>query len=401
MEKKDRDSIDDLFRKRLFDFEADVEPDDWEAISRRLPKEAREVSFLQTFRYWIAAAAILLLAISVGIYLSNETPPPMAQEKEPQIVPEIRELDTQQSVAVVPEKPVMDEAHTVTLESRLLAVAQPVELLEKEWDYAMLPVSVPQIFGKEYGIRHDVPGMVVANPVSTSAEKVERVKDKPSRKWGFGMGAGGFSVGSNNVIQGSVLKNTLVDVSQLDLYNAASNSIFSSNTPKTNIRHKMPVSFSMGVSRFITDRWSLQTGLSYSFLVSEWSMSGTYRGETKQKLHFLGIPLSVVYKIGEWQRFMFYATAGGMAEMNLTGTSVTTLYSGTENMGKVKERVRMNDWYWSINARGGVAYPIFTFLSAFAEVGASYYFDNGSAIETVHSDKPCNASFNMGLRLGF
>ena len=90
-----------------------------------------------------------------------------------------------------------------------------------------------------------------------------------------------------------------------------------------------------------------------------------------------------------------------MAEVNLTGTSTTTLYSGTENLGRVRDRVRMHEWYWSVNARAGVSYPLFRFLSAYAEVGAAYYFDNGSDIETVHSDKPFNVSFDLGLRLGF
>ena len=39
--------------------------------------------------------------------------------------------------------------------------------------------------------------------------------------------------------------------------------------------------------------------------------------------------------------------------------------------------------------------------SAFGEVGASYYFDNGSDIETIHSEKPFNVSLQFGFRFGF
>ena len=49
--------------------------------------------------------------------------------------------------------------------------------------------------------------------------------------------------------------------------------------------------------------------------------------------------------------------------------------------------------------RAGVSYPIIRFVSAFAEVGASYYFDNGSEIETIHSEKPFNMSLQFGFRL--
>ena len=266
----------------------------------------------------------------------------------------------------------------------------------------MTPSPVPEASNKTLKLMRKVDTQQDRNvSPSVSERKQEGGKAKPSRKWGFGMGAGGFSVGSANTIQGSVLKNANVNEAQLDLFNAASNNNLSTNTPKTNVRHKTPVSFSVGVSRYLADRWSLQTGLSYSFLVSEWTTNGVYRGETKQKLHFLGIPLSVVYRIAEWNRLQIYAAAGGMAEVNLTGTSTTTLYSGTENLGRVRDRVRMHEWYWSVNARAGVSYPLFRFLSAYAEVGAAYYFDNGSDIETVHSDKPFNVSFDLGLRLGF
>ena len=43
----------------------------------------------------------------------------------------------------------------------------------------------------------------------------------------------------------------------------------------------------------------------------------------------------------------------------------------------------------------------YRFVSAFAEVGASYYFDNGSEIETIHSEKPFNMSLQFGFRFGF
>jgi hypothetical protein len=61
----------------------------------------------------------------------------------------------------------------------------------------------------------------------------------------------------------------------------------------------------------------------------------------------------------------------------------------------------MKEWQWSVNARTGVSYPIVRFAHAFAEVGAAYYFSNGSRIETVYSDKAFNLSPRVGIRFGF
>ena len=396
MDRKDRDNIDDLFRDRLYDFETDIDPKSWEAIAGRLPEAGRSVPLRRTFRYWAAAAAVFLLAVSTGIYFLTSRPRSVEQVPVAVVAPESASGDVPVAAGepegeVAGEAPVVAGARPVVLPVRMLALADPVSLPEEE-EAVLSAASLPD--------EPEQPRGEVAREVYRPAEPRMEVGEARSRKWGFGMGAGGFSVGSNNLIQGSVLKNSKVDEDQLDMFNAASNSLYSTNTPKTNVRHKTPVSFSLGVSRFLTDRWSLQTGLSYSYLVSEWEMNGIYRGATKQKLHFLGIPLSVAYKIVEWNRFQVYAAAGAMAEVNLTGITETTLYSGSEKLGSVKDRIRMDEWYWSVNARAGVSYPLLRFLSAFAEVGASYYFDNGSDIETIHSDKPFNVSFNVGLRLG-
>ena len=65
------------------------------------------------------------------------------------------------------------------------------------------------------------------------------------------------------------------------------------------------------------------------------------------------------------------------------------------------DEFRMKEWLWSVNGKVGVSYPIIRFVSAFGEVSANYYFDNGSTIETIHSEKPFTIGFNMGFRLGF
>ena len=98
---------------------------------------------------------------------------------------------------------------------------------------------------------------------------------------------------------------------------------------------------------------------------------------------------------------MFYASAGGMAEMNVAGKRRMKLFSDEVEIAKQSEHIRMKEWLWSVNARAGVSYPIIRFVSAFAEVGASYYFDNGSEIETIHSEKPFNMSFSSDFVLVF
>ena len=80
---KERDTIDDLFRSKLYDFEEETMPGDWEAIADRLPGKA-PVPFRRTLRYWAAAAVVSLLMITSGVYLfrSEKEPPPVAERIE-------------------------------------------------------------------------------------------------------------------------------------------------------------------------------------------------------------------------------------------------------------------------------------------------------------------------------
>ena len=111
--------------------------------------------------------------------------------------------------------------------------------------------------------------------------------------------------------------------------------------------------------------------------------------------------MSVVYKIAEWNNFQFYTSAGAMAEINVNGIVKNTLFSDGIDLGTESEKVRMKEWLWSANAKAGVSYPVYRFVNVFVEGGVAYYFDNGSSIETIRSEKPFNAGFNVGLRLGF
>ena len=242
-------------------------------------------------------------------------------------------------------------------------------------------------------LKNDV---LVADATPVTKKKPEKTA---SRKWGFGMGGGGLSMGADNLVPQYVTNSSVLKSENLMSLNSFDAE--KKDPAKTDIHHKTPIGVGISISRYLNNRFSLQTGLTYSYLRSEWSTNNTYHIENDQRLHFIGIPLSLTYKIAEWNRFMFYASAGGMAEMNVAGKRRMKLFSDEVEIAKQSEHIRMKEWLWSVNARAGVSYPIIRFVSAFAEVGASYYFDNGSEIETIHSEKPFNMSLQFGFRFGF
>ncbi|OAV74302.1 hypothetical protein Barb7_02213 [Bacteroidales bacterium Barb7] len=390
----ERDRTDDLFRAKLHDFEADACPDDWVMIASRLPRTA-SIPLHRQARYWVAAAVAALIVSVGGVYrmldkeMAEVANTPAAQEIERQ-TQEIKSRMTESAVmayipAIKKDNKVDPADKAVGDDEKRSTVAEEDK---EEVAAAVVSLQLPET--------HDN-----CIPQAGTAAAIPEKAKKPARKWGFGIGAGGFSAVSNNAVPNYVTHSAGLRSESLLLMNAAA---FDSELPKTDIKHKHPVSFGLGVSRYLNNRFSLQTGLTYTYLSSEWNTSGKYHAHEEQKLHFLGIPVSLNYTIAEWQRFRLYASAGTMAEMNVAGSLYTQLLK-EENRENVelndeKKSTRMKEPLWSVNVTAGISYPLLRFLSAYGETGIGYYFDNGSKTETIRSKKPLNAILQFGLRLG-
>lgn len=401
-----RDKWDEAIQAKLFDHEVEPMPEDWEAIASRLPEE-RPVTWPFAFRYWSAAAAAVLALVLGGLYLFDQDPETV------RLAEEMSQIETDRSIIPTPATPAPSIAAPATravnawvaqatsTRSFRAHAQQPIERITDKESAAEIAAVEPSHREDAQREEEVITESVASQQPRTKATDTTQPTHQPAkqRKWSFGMGAGNLSVGTSQLVPHYVTNSAAL----------RSESLMSMNTwgatqeasPKTDIQHHTPINFGISVSRQLSNRFYLQTGLNYSYLRSEWATNGTYHIETDQRLHFLGLPLSIAYRIAEWNRFLFYASAGGMAEVNVAGKRQSQLFSDKISIVKQTEHIRMKEWLWSVNGKVGVSYPIVRFVSAFGEVSANYYFDNGSTIETIHSEKPFTIGFNMGFRLGF
>lgn len=401
-----RDKWDEAIQAKLFDHEVEHMPEDWEAIASRLPEE-RPVTWPFAFRYWSAAAAAVLALVLGGLYLFDQDPETV------RLAEEMSQIETDRSIIPTPATPAPSIAAPATrtvnawvaqatpTRSFRAHAQQPIERITEKESAAKIAAVEPSHREDAQREEEVITESVVSQQPRTKATDTTQPTHQPAkqRKWSFGMGAGNLSVGTSQLVPHYVTNSAAL----------RSESLMSMNTwgatqeasPKTDIQHHTPINFGISVSRQLSNRFYLQTGLNYSYLRSEWATNGTYHIETDQRLHFLGLPLSIAYRIAEWNRFLFYASAGGMAEVNVAGKRQSQLFSDEISIVKQTEHIRMKEWLWSVNGKVGVSYPIVRFVSAFGEVSANYYFDNGSTIKTIHSEKPFTIGFNMGFRLGF
>ena len=157
--------------------------------------------------------------------------------------------------------------------------------------------------------------------------------------------------------------------------------------------HHRPVTVGLSVRYALDDRWGVQTGLTYSWLSSDFihTMNGTSIVD-KQALQYVGIPLNVSYEVWRTGAFSLYASAGASVLIN------SSAKVKTDGIGHNLHHDRLQ---WSMGASVGAQYNLLPSLGVYAEPGVTYYPDNGSSVQNFFKDKPVNPSLQFGLRWDF
>lgn len=162
--------------------------------------------------------------------------------------------------------------------------------------------------------------------------------------------------------------------------------------------HHLPVKLGLSIRYDLSERWNLQSGLVYSYLASDLEENNSEGNYTiKQKLHYLGIPLQVGYRIWEGKRFRSYLTAGGQVEKLVSGKA-TIRHSAGGRTSTDTQNVSDNHLQFSTLASIGIEYAIGKEFSLYAEPGVHYYFKNGNKLQTYYNENPLNINLTIGFR---
>lgn len=170
----------------------------------------------------------------------------------------------------------------------------------------------------------------------------------------------------------------------------------------TEIRHRQPVRVGVSVRYDFSRRWGIETGLTYSLLSSSiTSGDNTYSSRTEQNLHFIGIPVQISYDFLQLKWFSMYVNAGGMMEKCVSGKSVTNYIPDGNTAFESSEDIMVRPLQWSLNAAVGAEVHFSPLVGLYVEPGVSYFFDNGSGVSTIYTEKPVNFNLEFGLRFSF
>ena len=195
---------------------------------------------------------------------------------------------------------------------------------------------------------------------------------------------------------------------------AASVSTFGAN-PENDIRmfnrtkevttgtdYRQPVNVGVMVNCYLSERWSIGTGLEWSWLHSSFREgSQTYYVSRVNDLHYLGIPLKLNCDLWKRNGFKVYAAAGGMVQKCFSGKQLEEyIYNSATGKSEMKELCE-RQMQWSVCAEAGIEYDFSPFAGVYFEPGATWHFNNGSSVDNIYKSRPLNFSLSVGIRFNF
>lgn len=411
---------------RLGSYEKDAPEGLWEGISRRMPKLndggmlTDKPQRTAKFRMWrvagVAVAASVALVIGYN-FLGNDTKDniniPTNTTKHPNILASNKkpigneptgvcaEQATHSADVLLSEQPKLYKAYTeqptlasASTETDVKEISSKEENSKKE--NGQTEVKPEKREDNRMLRKNQDDALLAYNDVTERSGST----DAPSR-WSVSTGAmGGLGASGTTTAYGDYLVLScpgVMDTKDSPMLDMSS--VNRDEETKTEYEHHLPIRIGLSVAYALTDRLSISSGLTYTRLssdIKDASRESKYIGE--QRLHYVGIPVNVSYKVASSRWISLYGTAGVLAEKCVSGTTDegyvennTMKYTNTHDISSKPLQM-------SINAGVGIQFDFIDNVGIYAEPGLSYYFDDGSALQTIYKEKPLNFNLNVGVR---
>ncbi len=385
----------------------------WESISNEMqlqtesaPVSAPAKTVSMHRWYWVAAAVILAIVGCFTVYQFDT--------KEPQLTANSQKVMTPPTSTDEPAMPIEEPI--------LLAQATSDNKVEKTMGTKCQPH--PQVYEQQVPtgdnlqeVADDQQQVSEDTKIIASQEKKQtylpdvinpsetRSKSSDTGKWTIGLnGSNGLLMASNNLgntMGGQFLNsdanyavNSDVDLSKnggtivTDYIKFGETSSFTNmyTLPDVVSKHKLPVRFGLSLQYQLSNRIALHSGISYTYLESEFITPITNSNNYIQKLRYLGIPVGASWNI--WST--------GNLNVYLAGTALLEKCIDAQvSDGDIDQR----PWQFSLNAAAGAEYNITRQFGLYLEPALGYYFNDGTSLQHYYKEHPLAPSIQFGLRL--
>ena len=392
--------IDDI-KAEMQEFESDSPKGLWESIEGRLP--ASKVAPTRSWWGWAAAAGALAVAgVSAFLFFRPISPQEVISVERAEsvvalndVLPDPSEQIVRLQEAVAPvavsqpkeaQRPEKSAASQKTEALSETAAAQETETVQ-ETEIVQKPEAVQE---------------PESLPWEEFSQEPRVARKTPQNKVSVGLAASGAaSFSQTALIGGGPLFGVGLDaVSWEDSPKLGLAVVNQGKDIESELRHKVPVRLTLGVSYAITDRLSVVSGLSHTLLLSEYK-EGTQQNykSGEQRVEYVGVPINLKYDFYSSTRLDVYASAGLTLDKCIKANRTDDYFLSGEN--RLKEVISLGEHPFQLSAGAafGAEYRIYDSLWLFGECGLAYFFNDRSSLEILYKERPLNATFNLGIRV--
>lgn len=378
------DNIDfDRKIKGLVDsYEEPLDVDLWSGIEAGL--ERRSAAIWTRRVSYAAVAASVAIALVLGINSKQESFTPnnaMAIEVvqplqldmdvvEPHLLAKLNVAERPQLV-----QSAMDEV--VAVEEKSIAGAEVAETAE----------SVAPVAAKEAKV-----------PVSSPSEEVEEAaavslwdeswiyeeEDKVRRGVVLGIASNILAMGGGDVPAGGA-----------QYMPGANMAIKDGITPVTKPSFAIPLTFGVQVQFPVGEILAIGTGLNYTYLQNSFQalIDNSVQALVNQKIHYIGVPLSLYVNVLRNDHFICYVSGGGAVEKGLQVSS--RIQDLSDGVTYRKDGVK--GLQWSANLGIGLQYSFNQLIGIYFDPSLVYFFDSDQPF-SMRTTQPFQLDMELGLR---
>lgn len=407
---KENDKWIEAIKQKLDNYAEPAPASGWEQLERDLMPSVEKKIY--PYRRWAVAAAavVLVAATSVSLYfLGTPTADEMRHTPALATTSDILPEPSLPDIRVIPAEPTKPFDSSSIKGSRILAKGESKtisvtteSLPERKEEVIAIPTS-EDVVRKEDNVQHNEPKREVHRPSSRDKLHLpdESTIAHQKGKWSMGVsvGNGGSSSspdgnkfnnggGSQRINLSSMANNVIAIPEDKELVYEDGVPYLQApvrETPK--IEHHLPITVGLSVRKSLPKGFSVETGLNYTLLSSDVSIPNSTKIES-QKLHYLGIPVRANWNFYDKKRFTLYVSGGGMVEKCVYGKLAG-------------DKIDVSPLQFSVMGAVGAQFNASQHVGIYVEPGVSYFFDDGSSVQTIRKETPLNFNLQAGIRFTY
>lgn len=411
-----KNNFEDLIRNKLEDYETPVSPKSWDTVEKSLGGKNKGKYYFAASALVAAAVALLFITLNKSENINTnptntDNPNPIVdtykKENKENIEPEIKTAQPyKENESSHPQQIANNEPKENTVSAKKITgsitnkqektVQQEPGLFVETFKSTVLAFPT---------IKNDIQVNLQASPSLAELRTLPETKatddfliendfrsTEPqqvnNRNWVASLGFGAANYQDANRGNTELMASPVLT---LDKYGEYVKNVYRDNISvpdNAEPEHGLPLSFKASVKKQLTPRWGIESGISYTYLPTKFKWN---KGESKQQLHYIGIPVNIMYHIILKPNWNVYVSAGGMVEKGI--------YGAAKQDGKTT-KITMDGLQWSVNGSVGITYNLTHNLGLFFEPQFGYFFDNKQP-ESIRTEWPISVGLGAGLRFKF